>query len=71
MDELDKLIGIFDDKHYAKIAVEKNKIFKKASFPHIYIDNFLPEEVVDLVSEAIPSPYDDSFDWVTRDRENE
>lgn len=72
MSTLNKLIGVFDNKNYAKLAVEQNKPFKEASpFPHIFIDNFLPEDIADLVSESIPSPYDDKFDWVTRDRENE
>ena len=72
MTSFNQLVGIFDNKKYAKLAVEKNISFKKASpFPHIFIDNFLPEDIADLVSQSIPSPYDNKFDWVTRDRENE
>ena len=66
------ILGIFDSSNYAKIAVENKSKFKNANpFPHIYLDNFLPEHLAEKISESIPSPYDESFDWISRDRENE
>ena len=67
-----ELLGVFDSSKYSEIAVENSNKFKKASpFPHIFLDNFLPETVAEKVSESIPSPYDKNFDWISRDRENE
>lgn len=69
---MNDLLGVFDSSHYANLAVNNQENFKKANpFPHIYLDNFLPENIADEVSNSIPSPYDDTFDWISRDRENE
>tara|TARA_B100001093_G_scaffold520372_1_gene615175 strand:- start:8774 stop:9559 length:786 start_codon:yes stop_codon:yes gene_type:complete len=69
---MNDLLGVFDSSHYANLAVNNQENFKKANpFPHIYLDNFLPENIAEEVSNSIPSPYDDTFDWISRDRENE
>ena len=69
---LDKLIGIFDNDIYPKIAVKNKNKFKIASpFPHIYFDNFLPEECAQIISDSIPSPFDKSFEWISRNREDQ
>ncbi len=67
-----ELLGVFDSSKYSEIAVKNSTKFKKASpFPHIFLDNFLPEKIAEKVSDSIPSPYDENFDWISRDRENE
>lgn len=62
-------LGVFDDPHYAKLAVENAERYQKAEpFPHIFFDDFLPGELADELAGAYPRP--DDIEWIVRDNEN-
>jgi len=62
-------LGVFDDSAYAALAVENARTYQTASpFPHIVLDNFLPEALADALASAFPTP--DAIEWVIRDNEN-
>jgi hypothetical protein len=62
-------LGVFDDPAYARLAVENAKKYQSGSpFPHVVIDNFVPEPLGRALSRAFPGPND--IGWVERDNEN-
>lgn len=61
-------LGVFDDPSFARKAVDNAQKYQDASpFPHIVLENFLPEALALDLSRAFPLP-DDS--WVERDNKN-
>jgi Rps23 Pro-64 3,4-dihydroxylase Tpa1-like proline 4-hydroxylase len=53
----EKVLSLFDDPRYAKIAVENSSIYSSIEpFPHISIDNFLPDEIADKLYQDFPVP---------------
>ncbi len=53
---LKKIIGLFDNKKYAKLALNKSKIYKKnRPFPHISIKNFLDNNVANTLFKKFPN----------------
>jgi hypothetical protein len=68
---LEKLVTVFDDQHYAKLAVVNQKKFKDNDpFPHIVFDNFLPADVAELLAAEYPDPNDRSVNWKTHSNAN-
>jgi thymidine kinase len=47
----------FSDDRYRKIALDKRKAYQAAKpYPHIVIDNFLPKELAEDISNEYPNP---------------
>ena len=68
---LDKLVTVFDDLRYAKLAVENQKKFQENEpFPHVIFDNFLPADVAAFLAAAYPEPNDPSVNWKTHSNVN-
>lgn len=64
-----QVLGVFDDPRYATLALEKTAEYRAAApFPHIVLDNFLPEPLARRLSAAFPAP--DDIAWVERDNVN-
>lgn len=62
-------LGVFDATDYAKTAVTRASDYRAAKpFPHIVLDNFLPEGLARRLSGAFPQQGDIS--WVERDNTN-
>lgn len=62
-------LGVFDDARYANIAVTRAPEYRAAQpFPHIALDNFLPEGLARDLSAAFPMEADES--WTERDNAN-
>lgn len=62
-------LGIFDDPRYARLALDKATTYQTADpFPHIVIDDFLPEDLARRLSAYFPGP--DGIEWVERDNEH-
>jgi Rps23 Pro-64 3,4-dihydroxylase Tpa1-like proline 4-hydroxylase len=62
-------IGVFDDPRYAELAVSLRDRYRCAEpFPHIVIDDFLPEGIARSVANAFPER--DDLVWVERDNAN-
>jgi hypothetical protein len=62
-------LGVFDNRHYAQLAVERAQDYQTAApFPSITLDNFLPEKMARALSAAFPKH--DDIAWVERDNEN-
>ena len=52
---MEKLLKIFDDKKYHRLAIDNKKIYvKNKPFPHIYFDNFLPKKIALSLSKDYP-----------------
>jgi len=52
---MEKLLKIFDDKKYHRLASDNKKIYvKNKPFPHIYFDNFLPKKIALSLSKDYP-----------------
>lgn len=64
-----EVLGVFDDASYAQLALEKAAEYRaNLPFPHIVLDNFLPENLARRLSAAFPAP--DDIQWVERDNAN-
>jgi hypothetical protein len=62
-------LGVFDDPSYSRIAVENAQKYQTASpFPHIVLENFIPDPLARALGGAFPGPEDIS--WVERDNVN-
>jgi hypothetical protein len=62
-------LGVFDDDRYARMALEHAKTYQAAApFPHISIDDFLPEDLAHALSAAFPQH--DDIAWIERDNKN-
>lgn len=62
-------LGVFDDPRFARLAVDSTERYRAAApFPHIVLDDFLPESLARSLSAAFPGP--DSIEWVERDNVN-
>lgn len=62
--------GVFDNPHYAAIAVANHEAYTaQAPFPHIVLDDFLPRPLATNLSRAFPSP-GDGTGWVVNDHQN-
>ena len=60
----------FDREQLAALAESKREAYASASpFPHVAIDDFLPEEVLDRVLDEFPKPQE--AEWQTFDSANE
>jgi Rps23 Pro-64 3,4-dihydroxylase Tpa1-like proline 4-hydroxylase len=67
----DRLLRLFDDPRYNKMAVELREQFQAAQpFPHVVIDDFLPPDVADALAEVYPDPNDTSVAWKTHANAN-
>lgn len=67
----ERLLGLFDEDRYAALAVAScDKFRSNQPFPHIVIDNFLPEDLALLVAEGYPDPSNSSAAWKTHANEN-
>ena len=61
---------VFDDPRYEQLAAENAKHYQAGSpFPHIYLDNFLPLDVVEAVLSEFPQP--GAIDWHNYNRQTE
>jgi len=55
----------FENSPLEKLATQKHKTYIEASpFPHIIIDNFLPEDIANQILNDFPDPGD--IDWIVR-----
>jgi 2OG-Fe(II) oxygenase superfamily len=53
----EKILTLFDDSHYAKIALDNAQTYQaNEPFPHILIDDFLPEEIAQCLYQDFPFP---------------
>ena len=58
--------GTFDDPRYARLAVDSADAYQTAQpFPHIVLDDFLPEGLARELSAAFPVDTDEG--WIVRD----
>ena len=63
---VERLLTLFDDPRYAKLALRHHRRFKKNKpFPHIVIDDFLPRPVAKLLANEYPSPRAGRGKWKT------
>ena len=63
----EQILSIFADDRYAKIAIENSLKYNLSKpFPHVFIDNFLPDEIAYGLYEDFPVP--DSFCRLHRNR---
>ena len=52
---MEKLLKIFDDKRYYRLAINNQKVYaKNKPYPHIYFDNFLPKKLALSLSKEYP-----------------
>ena len=52
---MEKLLKIFDDKRYCRLAINNQKVYvKNKPYPHIYFDNFLPKRLALSLSKEYP-----------------
>lgn len=62
-------VGVFDDPHYAALALSLRDAYRDAEpYPHVVIDDFLPDPVAQCVSRAFPAR--EELEWVERDNVN-
>lgn len=72
MDEmLPQLVTVFDDPHYARLALQVKERFRNADpYPHVVLDDFLPLAVADVLASSYPDPNDASVRWKTHANKN-
>ena len=64
------LVSLFDDPHYAALAKRTSPEFRAAKpFPHIMLDNFLPDHSASLLALMYPAP-DKDAGWTTHANPN-
>jgi len=62
-------LGVFDDPRYAALAISLADAYQRADpFPHVVIDDFLPEPLAHELSVAFPER--GAIEWVERDNAN-
>ena len=53
---MSKIISLFDDKSYARLALNNREKYQKAKpFPHIVLDDFLPIDIAQKLAAEYPS----------------
>jgi hypothetical protein len=68
---LPQLVTLFDDRHYAQLALKFKDQFKNNSpYPHIVLDDFLPSAVAETLALSYPDPSDPSVRWKTHAHKN-
>ncbi len=68
---VEKIVTLFDNPHYARLATESREHFKNADpFPHIALDNFLPDDVAAILGATYPDPNDSTTRWKTHSNNN-
>jgi len=68
---LEKLIALFDDDRFGRMALERGEEFRgNQPFPHIVIDDFLPQDIAIAVANGYPDPNDGSVKWKTHANAN-
>jgi hypothetical protein len=66
-----RLVTLFDDRHYAQLALKFKEQFRNADpYPHIVLDDFLPVDIADALALAYPDPNDPSVRWKTHANQN-
>lgn len=66
-----KILDIFNNKKFLKLALGHSKAYKKNKpFPHIYIDNFLPKEIATTLSKEFPKLNKSNKDWKVHKNKN-
>lgn len=67
----ERIVTLFDSPHYARLAEESNPQFRNADpFPHIALDDFLPDDVASILGGSYPDPNDDTVRWKTHSNKN-
>jgi len=62
-------LGVFDDQAYARLALDNSQKYQAGSpFPHVVLDDFLPQPLARRLSASFPGP--DDIAWVERDNTN-
>ena len=55
----EQILSVFADNRYSKIAIENSSKYNLSKpFPHVFIDNFLPDEIAHGLYEDFPDPDD-------------
>jgi len=55
--EIDRVLFMFGDRRYAQLAIDRREAFSQATpFPHVVIDDFLPQDVALALYEGYPDP---------------
>jgi hypothetical protein len=68
---LPRLVTVFDDRHYAELALRCKDQFRRADpYPHVVLDNFLPPDVANALALAYPDPNDSTVRWKTHANKN-
>jgi hypothetical protein len=53
----EKILSLFDDPHYARIPLDNSLVYQaNKPFPHICIDNFLPDDIAHCLYQDFPFP---------------
>jgi hypothetical protein len=66
-----KLVTVFDDAHYAKLALKLKGQFRHADpYPHVVLDDFLPTEIAEALAASYPDPNDSAVHWKTHANSN-
>lgn len=67
----EKIVTLFDDPHYARLAFGNHEMFhNNQPFPHIVFDDFLPNDIAELIAKEYPDPNDASVQWKTHSNAN-
>jgi hypothetical protein len=67
----ERFLTVFDDERYSQLAQANCQKFRdNQPFPHVVIDNFLPEDLALLVAGGYPDPNDESTAWKSHSNKN-
>ena len=63
------ITGLFDADRFRRMAGDHQSPYLSAEpYPHVVIDDFLPEEVARTLGDVCPLPSDTSLPWVISDK---
>jgi hypothetical protein len=66
-----RLVTLFDERHYAQLALKLKDQFKNNyPYPHIVLDDFLPADLAETLALSYPDPNDPSVRWKTHAHNN-
>tara|TARA_A100001015_G_scaffold293685_1_gene370583 strand:- start:194 stop:1045 length:852 start_codon:yes stop_codon:yes gene_type:complete len=66
-----EILEVFDDKKYAKLAYDNNKIYTdNEPFPHIVLDEFLPQSIADTLANEYPTIDNQNTEFKFHSHEN-
>jgi hypothetical protein len=68
---LPQIVTLFDEPHFAKLALQlKDEFRNNDPYPHVVLDNFLPNDIAAALAASYPDPNDPSVRWKTHANAN-